>query len=120
MGTGRYQKTHRYSVKGEEIMSKKIYFVTFEIHKNCTVYNYIYHCEASTAKEAKEIARVEWSGRKGYQFHLYGKKSNIQNADLLRVKSVFGREYSGSEVIGMYIPLDLRTWRVDGRNLYGV
>ena len=99
-------------------MAKKIYFVTFEIHRNCTIYNYIYHCEAATAKEAKEIARNNWKTKNGHQFHLYGKKSNVQNVDLLKVRSALGREYSGSDVIGRYIIIDQRTWRVNGRNLY--
>ena len=82
-------------------MAKKIYFVTFSIKRNCTENKYIYHREASTAKEAKEIAVQNWTG-KGHQFHVYGKKSNVQNADLLRVKGI-RKEYSGSDVLGKYI-----------------
>lgn len=89
-------------MKGAEIMTGKVYFVTFEIHRNCAINNYIYHCEASTAKEAKEIARYYWNSENGHQFHLYGKKSNVQNADLLKVKGI-RKEYSGSDVLGKYI-----------------
>lgn len=89
-------------MKGAEIMTGKIYFVTFSTKRNCTENKFIYHCEASTAKEAKEIARNNWKSKNGHQFHLYGKKSNVQNADLLMVKGI-RKEYSGSDVLGKYI-----------------
>ena len=99
-----------------------IYFVTFEIHENCQIKDYIFHCEAKNAKEAKETARKFWSslrGIKGYQFHLYGKKSNIQDISLLRVRGWNGTEYSGEYVMNHAFCTNFRTWRVNGRNLYG-
>lgn len=99
-----------------------IYFATFEIHDHCQIRSMIYHCEAKNAKEAKEAARKFWTslcGFKGYPFHLYAKKSRIQDIDLLRVRGWDGKEYSKDYVMNHVFCTDIRTWRVNGRNLYG-
>lgn len=100
-----------------------IYFVTFEIHESCKIKDYVFHCEAKNAKEAKEAAKKFWSslcGIKGHQFHLYAKKSNIQDVSLLRVRGWNGTEYSSEYCMNHVFCTDIRTWRVNGINQYGV
>lgn len=99
-----------------------IYFVLFEVHKNCQISNYIYHCDAKNAATAKEKAKEAWktNGNKPHQFHIYGKKSNIQDEKYLRVKTWSGREINGHDVMENFICTDFRTWRINGKNLYGV
>ena len=99
-----------------------IYFVTFDIQEHCKINDMIYHCEASNAKEAKENAKKFWSslhGMKGHQFHLYAKKSNIQDVNLLRVRGWDGTEYKGEYVMNHVFCTDFRTWRVNGICQYG-
>lgn len=99
-----------------------IYFVTFEIHQSCRINNMIYHCMASNAKEAKESAKRFWSslhGLKGHQFHMYAKRSDVQDVSLLRVRGWDGTEYKGDYVMNHVFCTDFRTWRINGINQYG-
>ncbi len=99
-----------------------IYFVTFEIHENCKIKYMIFHCEAKNANEAKEACKKFWSslhGIKGHQFHMYAKKSRIQDVSFLRVKGWEGTEYSGDYCMNHVFCTDFRTWRVNGINKYG-
>jgi hypothetical protein len=99
-----------------------IYFVTFETHIACKINDMIFHCEAKNANEAKEICKKFWHslhGIKGHQFHLYAKKSNIQDAKYLRVRGWEGTEYTGEYVMNHVFCTDFRTWRVNGINQYG-
>ena len=101
-----------------------IYIVTFEIHKDCKIKNYVYHCESSNAKEACEKARCNWAHCRaniklmGHQFHLHAVRSKLQDSALLRVVSWKNVEYKGPECMNAYICTDWRTWRVNGRNIY--
>ena len=98
-----------------------IYFVTFEKHVCCRIDQMVFHCEAKNAKEAVKIAKETWEnyGFKPHMFHLYGHKSRIQDADLLRVKAWDSKEYSGQYVMNNFFCVDTRTWRVNGINQYG-
>lgn len=99
-----------------------IYFVTFDVHRNCQVREIIFHCEAKNAKEAKEIARQQWmegASKPAYQFHLYAKKSAIQNTEYLRVIDYLDRTRTGNNVMEHFICTNCRTWRANERNLYG-
>ena len=99
---------------------RKIYFVTFEAHRNCTIYDYIFHCWAYDAKEAKEIAKEAWAkDHDAHQFHLYAKYSRAPMDKCLKVISWKGNAFTGSECIDKFICTDLRTWRVNGINQYG-
>lgn len=99
-----------------------IYFVTFDIQQACKINEMIYHCDASNAKEAKESAKKYWAslhGIKGHQFHLYAKKSNIQDANLLLVRGWEGTEYHGEYVMNHVFCTSSRSWRINGINQYG-
>lgn len=96
---------------------KHIYIVIFEIQRQCKVQEYVYHCEAQNAKDAVAQAREHWV-LSNHQFHIHAVKSRVQDGNLLRVLSVNGKEHKGTEVIGLYIMTDSRTWRINGRNLY--
>lgn len=99
-----------------------IYFVTFEIHQACRINEMIYHCEAKNAKEAKELGRKFWEslvGMKGHPFHLYAKKSSIQNRENLLVRGWDGTEYRGDYVMNHVFCTDFRAWRINGINQYG-
>jgi len=99
---------------------RKIYFVTFEAHRNCTVYSYVYHCWAYDAKEAKETAKAAWSkDHDAHPFHLYAKCSNMPMVKCLKVIGWKGNAYAGEDCIDKFICTDLRKWRVDGINQYG-
>ena len=99
-----------------------IYFVPFDIQQACRINEMIFHCEAKNAQEAKETAKKYWSslhGIKGHQFHLYAKRSNIQDAKYLRVRGWEGTEYSGEYVMNHVFCTESRAWRVNGINQYG-
>lgn len=99
-----------------------IYFVTFETHVSCKINEMIFHCEAKNATEAKETCKKYWSSLhvvKGHQFHLYAKKSNIQDVQFLRVRGWEGTEYHGEYVMNHVFCTDFRAWRVNGINQYG-
>lgn len=109
----------------------RIYYVTFEKRLNCTIYNYIFHCYANNANEAKEICRKAWADlhpqKKSFrpekiphQFSMYAHRSGINNPELLKVINWKGQEVKGQSVIGAFIMPDFHAWRVNGRNLYGV
>lgn len=96
-------------------MSKKIYFVTFDIERRREkeTYHYIFHCMAANAGEAKEKAREEWiaKGNKRHQFHMYGKKSNIQDPALLKVNAWTGKEIKGDALMDNSICWSITSWR---------
>ena len=101
---------------------EKIYLVTFESHVNCTIYNMVFYCMAHNAKEACAIAAWFWHEHKGakpYMFHLSAKKSPVQEPSMLAVKNYLGREFTGEKVMETFHCVESRTWRVNGRNLYG-
>lgn len=101
-----------------------IYFATFETHWNCQIQSHVWHGEARNATEAKQKCREHWNHiyrsekKTPYQFHLYAKRSRIQDKSKLCVHDWLNRKYSGTNVMG-FIMTDIRTWRVNGRNLYG-
>lgn len=100
-----------------------IYFVTFEIHVACKINEMIFHCEAKNATEAKENAKKFWYSLNGlkqhHMFHIYAKKSNIQDVNLLRVRGWEGTEYKAGYVMNHAFCTDFRSWRVNGINKYG-
>lgn len=98
-----------------------IYFVTFEKHVNCRIDDMIFHCEAKNAKEAVQIAKEYWQKYdfKPHQFHLYAKKSRIQDPDLLQVHLWNGETRKGAALMNNFYCVDFRTWRVNGINKYG-
>lgn len=67
-----------------------IYYVTFDTQRNRCTSEWIFHCEAKNALEAKETAKLLWAerGHKEHMFHLYAKKSRIQDMDLLKVRQI--------------------------------
>ncbi len=97
-----------------------IYIVTFEIHRDCQIQSWVFHCTARNAKEACATARQEWTTRKhkGHQFAIHAVRSRAQGADLLNVKTWRG-EVKGADVLDRFLETDFYAWRVDGRNLYG-
>lgn len=97
---------------------KPIYIVTFEIHKDCQIKFYVYHCQAKNAKEAVEKAKAGWLSHIGHQFHLHAVKSRIQDTKAIYVRSVLNTLYEGESVMGKFIITDIKTWRINGRNLY--
>ena len=101
-------------------MSNKIYFVEFDTKECRTIYNYVFHCIASNAKEAREKAREAWytNGETCHMFHVYAKKSLISNPEYLRVRNCMGQEIKGADVLDRFILCDLKPWRVNGRKLY--
>ncbi len=96
-------------------MEGKIYFVTFDIERRREreTQHYIFHCYAQNAKEAKEKAREAWTaaGNQRHQFHMYGKKSNIQDPDVLKVNTWTGKEIKGKAVMDWCICWSITTWR---------
>lgn len=101
-------------------MYGRIYFVTFEVHKNCTIYDYIFHVWALDAKEAKQLAKQAWEkDHQAHQFHLYAKRSKAPDTKFLRVVGWKGDSYTGDECISSFICTDFRAWRVNGINQYG-
>ena len=98
----------------------RIYFVTFEIHRDCKIFDYVFHCWAYDAKEAKELAKKAWSeGHKSHQFHLYAKRSKAPDDKFLKVVCWQGTAFSGKDCIDKFLCTDFRTWRVNGINQYG-
>lgn len=101
-------------------MNDKIYFVTFETHEISTIYYYVFHCFAKNAKEAKQKAKEAWraKGEKPHMFHIYAKRSSINNVDLLRVKNIMCMEIKGEKVLDRISLISAMT--VHGkRKLYG-
>ena len=99
----------------------RIYYVTFEMHKDCKIYNYIFHCWAWDAKEAKDIAKRAWEkNHEAHQFHMYAHRSKAPDSQFLRVRGWNGMIHSGKEeCLDKFICLDFRAWRVNGINQYG-
>ena len=107
---------------------KHIYIVTFEIHKDCQIKEYVYHCQAQNAKEACEIARhggfygkTECKANKklmGHMFHVHAVKSRVQDIEKLTVRTWKGNTFTGDQVMNAYICVDFHAWRINGRNLY--
>ena len=92
-----------------------IYIVTFDMHKDCRIYDYIYHCMAPNAKEACKIAREAWHSD-SYQFHIHAVKSRIQNLNMVTVRNEYGREYHGSDAMDKFICTHSVTWRYKASN----
>jgi hypothetical protein len=97
---------------------KKIYIVTFERHINCTIRDIVFHCEANNAKEAVQIAKDAWT-KKSYPFHIHAVKSRVQDIDHLTIHTWLSTTISGAALMNAFYCTDSRTWRVNGRNLYG-
>ena len=96
--------------KDEKMSDKKIYIVTFELHKDCQVQNMVYHCMATTAKEASEIAKRNWT-RKEHMFHVHAVRSRINDQRLLTVRTWKGREIKGEDVMNHAHMTNFHTWR---------
>lgn len=94
-----------------------IYIVTFEIHRNCQIQQWVYYCEAQNAKDACEIAKATWS-LKSHMFHIHAVKSTKQDTKALCVRAWTGIEYKWLDVMGWHIMVDFKTWRINGRNVY--
>ena len=97
-----------------------LYIVTFEVHKDCKIHDFVYHCDARNAKDACETAKKAWtdSDHTAHMFHLHGIKSKVQDAKLLSITTWKGTRLTGDEIMDTFVSTDLRTWRVSGRNLY--
>jgi hypothetical protein len=89
----------------------KIYIVTFEIHKDCQIRNFVYHCNANNAKDACMQARECWNSKNGHQFHVHAVRSKIQDPSLLQVRNWRGLTQTGRDIMYYYIMLDAKTWR---------
>ena len=97
---------------------KKIYYVTFDIERRAfrETSEYIYHCMAENAKEAKEICKAEWPtlhnayrAKIPHQFHLYAHASRIQDVDLLGCRTWKNVPIRGAECLG-FICTGVRRW----------
>ena len=98
--------------------NNKIYIVTFEIHRDCMIMNFVYYCYAANAKEACASCKHNWDGD-GHQFHVHAVKSRIQDVSLLTLRSFWKAKYvSGEALINEYWMTDSRTWRVKTSNGY--
>ena len=96
---------------------KRIYIVTFEIHRDCQIQQLVYYCEAQNAKDACEIAKATWR-HKSHMFHVHAVKSRIQAIDAISIKSWQGNEYKGQNALNKHIMLDFYTWRVNGKSVF--
>lgn len=90
--------------------TEKIYIVTFEIHRNCQIIDYVYYCYAVNAKEACNYCKYYWKGD-GHQFHVHAVKSRIQDAKLLKINNWKSQYIWGEDLIGKYWMLGSKTWR---------
>ena len=108
-------------------MSKeRIYRVTFEQHTQCQIVEFVFHCWAPNAPEAKRLARVKWdarstayNGRIPHMFHLEAHRADTQIMEDLRVVNDEGRAIYGWNTMWVFIATSTRTWRVNGINKYG-
>lgn len=96
---------------------KRIYIVTYEIHRDCQIQAFVYHCEAQNAKDACEIAKQTWKG-KSHMFHVHAVKSRIQDTDCISVKTWQNSVIRGADVMNKHIMLDFYTWRVNGKSVF--
>lgn len=88
-----------------------IYIVTFEIHRNCQIWNYVFHCEAKNAKDACALARRNWKMDAGHQFHIHATRSRISDRNLLKVRTWKNTTVDGLNCMDRYIMIDCKTWR---------
>lgn len=102
-----------------------LYRVSFERHIDCKIDSLVFHCWAMNATEAKQIARTTWearhrsSKRVPFMFHLEAHRADSQHVEGLRVTDWLQREFNGMDAMYAFWMIDTRTWRVNGRNLYG-
>lgn len=91
-----------------------IYYVMFDTQKNRCTTDWIFHCEARNASEAKEAARQVWTerGNKSHQFHLYAHKSRIQDQRCLKIHAAntWVNCHEGDEVMNRFIRLGDHPW----------
>ena len=95
----------------------KIYIVTFEIHRDCQIRDYVYYCYAANAKEACNSCKYSWKGD-GHQFHVHAVKSRIQDMNLLKARNWKSVETTGEDLMGKYIMTDIKTWRYKSGDHY--
>lgn len=97
----------------------KIYYVTFDVQSYSfrETKDYIFHCMASTAKEAKDICKAEWpklfnapNAKVPHQFHLYAHVSRIQDDELLGCRTWVGAPIRGKDCFG-FICTAVRRWQ---------
>lgn len=99
---------------------KKIYIVTFEKHADCQIRNIVFHCEAENAKDACQIAKQAWSEKTAaYPFKVHAVKARTQDISFLKIRNWKCQEISGAACMNEFYCTDFRTWRSNGRNLYG-
>lgn len=98
-------------------MKLYVYIVSFEIHKNCQIKDFVYHCIAQNAKEACKTARYFWRGD-SHQFHVHAMKSRQQDPDRIHVQNWKGQIFDGLDALDKYICLDFKTWRYKSGNQY--
>lgn len=96
---------------------KRIYIVTYEIHRDCQIQSFVYYCEAQNAKDACEIAKQTWKS-KSHQFHIHAIKSRTQDTDYISVKTWQNSIIRGADVMNKHIMLDFYTWRVNGKSVF--
>ena len=97
-------------------MTKRLYYVFFNIQRNNQVQNWVYHCEAQNAKEATEMAKRTWTS-KSHMFHVHAVRSRM-SIDAVTVRCWNGHEIKGQNAIGKHIMLDFYTWRVNGKSVF--
>lgn len=97
----------------------KIYCVTFDVQSFAfrETKDYIFHCMANTAKEAKDLCKAEWpklfnapNAKVPHQFHLYARASKIQDDELLGCRTWFGAPIRGKDCFG-FICTAARRWQ---------
>jgi len=97
----------------------KIYYVTYDIQSVAyrETKQYVFHCFADTAKEAKELCKVEWSklfnapkAKAPHQFHLYAHKSRIQDVDMLGCRTWKDAPIRGEDCLGI-ICIGVTRWQ---------
>lgn len=102
-----------------------LYRVSFERHIDCRIDSLVFYCWATNAKEAKDTARTAWTARSSckrripFMFHLDAHRSDVQDVDALSITDWMSREIRGQYLLRSFRMIDTRTWRVNGRNLYG-
>lgn len=97
----------------------RFYMITFEQHIHCEVRNFVYICEASGTEEAKAKAKQEWYFN--HKSHMFHTKVKWLKGDILpTITNWKGFVFTPPIVCNKMIMIDTKTWRVDGRNLYGV
>ena len=97
----------------------RFYMITFEQHINCQIRDIVYICEAPNAKEAKVKAKQEWET--DHSNHMFHTEVKWLKGDILpAVTDWKGFTYTPAIICNKFICTNILTWRVDGRNLYGV